>query len=163
MLVDSPVEHFSNEAVWFGSWRNVALQFWHSSASLADIEVASRLVIEQHKRMAEGVVCLSLLRADGVPKLGDAERQRATQQMSQLASALRMGVQVIENDGFMGALLRSVVSGINRFSKSPTRVFAHMDEATRFLLDQKFVRASASELNEAVAFGRERWDRGVGR
>lgn len=163
MLVDSPVEHLSNDAVWFGSWRNVALQFWHSSASLSDIEVASRLVVEQYKRTPEGVVCVSVLRADGVPKLGDAERQRATQQMAQLASALRMGVQVIENDGFMGALLRSVVSGINRFSKSPTRVFAHSDEATQFLLEQRLVRASARELSDAVAFGRERWVRRVGR
>lgn len=149
--------------MWFGAWRNLALQFWDSTASLADIEAATRAVVELSKRTPDGVVSLSVLRANGVPKLGDAERKRAGELVTQLSSVMRMGVQIIETEGFTGAFLRSVVSGINQFSRTPMRVFAHTDEANKFLLDQRLVRASQAEINEAVRFGRDRWERRASR
>jgi hypothetical protein len=139
-MIESPIETRSTQQVWFGTWRNIALQCCDTAATIEDIEGATKTLVDLSKQKKSGVVSLSVLKASGVASLGDVERKRAVEFVQRSASAMRVGVQVVENDGFVGAMLRSVIAGVNLLSKSPTKVFSSQKEALDYLIEHRYAR-----------------------
>ncbi|MFO0559039.1 MAG: hypothetical protein U0269_13575 [Polyangiales bacterium] len=156
-MIEAPIETRSTQRVWFGTWRNIALQCWDTAATIDDIEAATKTLVDLAKHEKTGVISLSVLRAKGIPSLGDAERKRSAELIQRSAAAMRVGVQIVENDGFVGAMLRSVIGGVNLLSKVPTKVFSTQREALDYLVEHRFARASRAELDELMTAVRERW------
>lgn len=157
MTADVVSELWSNERNWFGTWRNVSLQFWRSTITNADLEASTSALMTLAKKHGSPVVSFSILGSDGMPRLGEEERKRAIDLVQKTASSVRIGVQVIEGTGFVAAFLRSVVSGINVFNKSPTKVFATVEDAVRFLVAGRYVEGNEADLVAAIDVGRKRW------
>lgn len=158
MSVDSVTELWTNERNWFGGWRNVSLQFWRSTVTIADLEASTSALQSLAKKHGGPMVSFSVLGSDGMPRLGEEERKRAIELVQKTAPSMRIGVQVIEGTGFVASLLRSVVSGVNMFNRSPTKVFANVEDAVRFLVSGRYVECTEAELTAIVESTRKRWN-----
>jgi hypothetical protein len=156
-MIEAPIETRSTQRVWFGTWRNIAVQCWDTAATIEDIEAATKTLVDLAKLEKTGVISLSVLKASGIASLGDAERKRAVELVQRSAAAMRVGVQIVENDGFVGAMLRSVIGGVNLLSKVPTKVFSSQREALDYLTEHRFAQATRAELDEMMVAVRGRW------
>lgn len=156
-MIEAPIETRSTARVWFGTWRNIAIQCWDTAATIDDIEAATKTLVDLAKHQKEGVVSLSIVKASGIAHLGDAERKRASELMQKSTASMRVGVQIVETTGFIGAMLRSVIGGMNLLSKAPTKVFSTQREALDYLAEHRFARATRAELDEMLRDVRGRW------
>jgi hypothetical protein len=156
--MDGLIEGHSTDRNWFGSYANVSLQFWRSTATIVDLEAAASSLRRTALHNDGPVVALSVLTSEGMPRMTEDARRRAIALVRESASALRISVQVIEGTGVVPTLLRAVVNGVTMFSETPSRVFATEREATRMLVERRYVRCAEDDLLAAVVTARKRWN-----
>jgi hypothetical protein len=78
---------------------------------------------------------------DAFPGLGDAEKKAWTALAQGLKGITVAGALVVPQRGFVGAAMRAAISGVLLVTRgrTPTKVFASLDEAARYLASERAV------------------------
>lgn len=92
---------------------------------------------------------------EGAPAAAGREREAWSALAEQMKTHTRAGALVVLQGGFGGAALRAAISGVMLISRgrTPTRVFATLDEGARYLLSERAVD-EGTRVEDLVAAAR---------
>ena len=158
-MAKAPTEHFQNASCWLGSHGRVNIQLFDGEITRTEIDTAHALAEAIFAKHPDGVISIAVISTKALPRLTDEARKRTEIATKQMAGKLRTNVQIVEGDGFVGASVRAILSGLNLFNPSRGRIFASVPEAAAWLEAQRDLAVHAKDLVEVVESARAAWRR----
>lgn len=140
----------------------VAINFWHGIPHRADWQEAVRHLGSLHRRFPDGIFALVVFPLPPTLSIREIEFDRKEMEIvaRQFIALGRGCASVIEGSGFVGATVRSVVSGLTLLTRPPfpSRIFDSVTDGIHWLAPLVAPRPSPAfirELESAVASARE--------
>lgn len=158
-MAKAPTEHFKSASCWLGSHGRVIIQLFDGEVTRTEIDAAHALAEARFAAHPEGVISIAVITTKALPRLTDEARKRTEIVTKQLVGKVRTNVQVVEGDGFVGASVRAILSGLNLFNPARGRIFASVPEAAAWLEAQRDLAVDAKELVDVVGSARAAWRR----
>ncbi|MFO0551497.1 MAG: hypothetical protein U0271_24120 [Polyangiaceae bacterium] len=142
--------------------QSIAINFWRGIPHRADWQEAVRHLGSLHRRFPAGIFALVVFPLPPTLSIREIEFDRKEMEIvaRQFVALGRGCASVIEGSGFVGATVRSVVSGLTLITRPPfpSRIFDSVTEAIHWLAPQVMPRPTPSfmrELDLAVTSARE--------
>jgi hypothetical protein len=153
----APRTYFSDEVCCIAFWNNVVvidIDGEMSAARMRTTAKAYRQLLSEYPRIA--AICLM---RPGTPVSGADARAESTRFMKELGSAIAHVAMVIESQGIVAQMLRSVIRGINTITRNTNMsIEADVDAAIRTLVPMVTTTAPrhqiAAELSAAISIVR---------
>jgi hypothetical protein len=141
-----PFEIYSaNSGHSIGRYEGVLICVWRDAPTLATLDTVRRAfsVMLEVRPGGAGVLGVAL---QGMPTLGNAERQATSAMFADLGRHAYYVASVIEGDGFWASTSRSVMTAISIVAHRPCplRIFRHVTEAADW--QSRFPGAAAAPL-----------------
>jgi hypothetical protein len=117
-------------------WHDVVVLIENGQASIGHYKMVGDVVLERGTSYADlGMLCI--IARDAVAP-GDDARRALNQAIARVASCLRCICWIVEGDGFQGAMVRAVLTGIRVFGKRsyPMHVTCNMTEGVSWIFQQ---------------------------
>lgn len=146
------VEHETRALAGFacGSDGPLAISVWNAPAALEHAEAAARLLATV-ARTQRGILIVAVLGPTTQPPGGPA-REVLSAQLGKMGGQIAAAASVFETEGFKGAALRAVVTGILFVVRPgyPQRACTTVTEAASWLSEHSGGRMDAARIERAI-------------
>jgi hypothetical protein len=149
--VEAPViEHATSYAV-LGRWRNFYFTGWHNRAGASEMMAVyelQRRYLDQSKRR---IAAISVIQRSAIGALDDDMRTAIKYAATHILPRTLVGATVVPGGGFAGAMIRSIMTGLNFIQRLPfsNKITDSLLDGCAFVAPHVDGHPSADEIDKA--------------
>jgi hypothetical protein len=116
-------------------WRDLFVLVVNNEGKPEDYDRAASAVLQRSASYPMGVGCLTIIPRNASPP-DDPTRRGINAALERMDKELRCLCWLVEGDGFQGAMVRAILTGIRMFGKQsyPTQVSSSLQQALAWIL-----------------------------
>lgn len=135
--MDTPRVDLSTPILVAGFWRNLFIEEWRARGTVAELDLVYRLQRDYVQRDAGQLATLTVIQDAALGPIDGAMRKALERYAHDIHPHKQAGTIVILGGGFGGAIVRSVLTGINfvRRIGFPNKIADSVDAGCEFIAD----------------------------